>query len=125
MVILLLILIWLAPSVSLNTSESHQPLNVLRGRLYAKTQGEKQEEKKQRSTPIPDAEQASHPQQIRWGRERTGKHFAPACRQARVLALLVRKQNLRGGYHSAYTGTQTKRQMYQTSNGGMSHGVCL
>jgi hypothetical protein len=133
--LLLLIAIGLMPVVSLgNSTTNHQPrmfveyrnvlierwiqIQLLRDRLYAK---ETQEEK-HRSTPVPDAEQTSpNPEVQRW-KQRTRKHHPAPGRTARGISSALRKQNLRGGYHSAYTGTQTKRQMYQTAYRRMPHG---
>jgi hypothetical protein len=139
---LLLILIWLAPSVEIGTStESHQPklkfeysnvlierwvlIQQLRDRLYGKPEGKIQAKTQHCRPSVPDAEQASpNPEMQRW-RQRKRKHHPAASRTARGVSSALRKQNLRGGYHLAYTGTQTKRQMYQTSYRRVHHGDCL
>jgi hypothetical protein len=142
MKLLLLIAIGLMPVVSLaNVTTKQQPrmlveysnvlvkrwvlIQQLRDRLYVKTQGEKQEKKKHRSKNIPDAEQASPDAEVQRWKQRQRKYHPAQGRAARGVSSALRKQNLRGGYHLAYTGTQTKRQMYQTSYRSVSHGECL
>jgi hypothetical protein len=129
---LLLILIWLATSVSLNTSESRQPNNHLRGRLYVKTQGETQEEKSEyhrkdvphENETSPDSESLL-PTARRRDRQWKREHHSSQGGQARGLAHTFRANVARICYHSAYTGTQTKGAMYQTAYRSVSHGVCL
>jgi hypothetical protein len=143
---ILLILIWLAPSVDLRPTESHQPelkveySNVLIDRWifiqylrdkYAKTQGETQEKSEYHRKDVPHENQTpSYSQSLlptarRRDRQWKTEHHSSQGRAARSLAYNVRASQFRGGYHSAYTGTQTKRQMYQTSNWSVSYGVCL
>ena len=139
--LLLLIAIGLMPVVCLaNSTTKQQPrmlveysnvlierwvlIQQLRERLYAKTPWQAQE-KKHRSTSIPDAEQASpNPEVQRW-RQRTRKHHPSQSRTPRSVSRALRKQDPRRNYHAAYTGTPTKGAMYQTAYGSLSSGVWL
>jgi hypothetical protein len=140
--ILLLILIGLLSVVSLgNPTTKQQPqikveysnvfverwvlIQQVRDRLYAKTQGEKQEEKKQRSENLPDAEQASYPAQIQRRFKRAREHHLASYRTSRVLAFPIRAKNTRRSYHAAYAGAPYQRKMFDTANGALPHGECL
>jgi hypothetical protein len=104
----------------------------LRDRLYVKTEGETQEEKPEyHREDVPHENKTSPysesllPTARRRDRQWKTEHHSSQSRASRSLAYNVRASQFRGGYHLAYTGTQTKRQMYQTSNGSVSHGDCL